>query len=354
MRRQWWSEGKSLAHNSCLAPPEGHLCICQASARPPHYLCVTFCCLQGRGKTTAAFFFSPQGIVIVHYISRGERTFLLQKYKYSVSDNTETKCGLRVPAHPRRMSFSKSYPALLCRLIFYSLSTSFHWGRWDKEKLWGWSQHTSPSSLLNAEICSAPVPHFSYSVLQKNWDVTGWEGRWESKSKPASVWVMTDRLWAGGDEAGTKNDAHGEARGVKHWLTWKASWGSSLEIAGEHMCAHTCTHRYLSKPAAFSCPWVTVRNRIALWGELKGGCNCCSSWTLLKIHSRYCLHPWNRSSIHLHHFLTFTHTWKCVRSQEGTKNTLQRWSSKAEVVPTSILSIKSSLNWLPSTLLGAK
>lgn len=145
VRRQWWSEGKSLAHNSCLAPPEGHLCICQASARPPHYLCVTFCCRQGRGKTTAAFFFSPQGIVIVHYISRGERTFLLQKYKYSVSDNTETKCGLRVPAHPRRMSFSKSYPALLCRLIFYSLSTSFHWGRWYKEKLWGWSQHTSPS-----------------------------------------------------------------------------------------------------------------------------------------------------------------------------------------------------------------
>lgn len=193
---EWWSEGKSPAH-ICLSSPEGHVCVCQASAQPPCYLCVTFHCLQGRGKTTAFFF--PQGTMTVPYISRGERTFLLQKHKYSVSDNTDTKSGLRVQAHPRRMSFSKSSSSLLCILIFYSLTTCYHWDRWDKEKLSGWSQYTSPSSLLNTDICSAPVPHFSYSVLQKNWDVTGWESRWESKSKPGSVWVMTDRLWAGGD-----------------------------------------------------------------------------------------------------------------------------------------------------------
>lgn len=177
------------------------------------------------------------------------------------------------------MSFSKSSPALLCRLKFYSLTTCFHWDRWDKEKLWGWSQYTSPSSLLNTDTCSATVPHFSYSVLQKNWDVTGWESRWESKSKPASVWVMTDRLWAGGDEGGTKmmHMERLEELRVKHWLTWKASWGSPLEISREHTCAHTCTHSYLSFPTAFSCPWATVRSRIALWmGELKGECNSCS------------------------------------------------------------------------------
>lgn len=163
-----------------------------------------------------------------------------------MTDNTEAKSGLRVQAHSRRMSLSKLPPALLCRLIFYSLTTCFHWDRWDKEKLWGWSQYTSPSSLLNTDICCAPVPHFSYSMLQKNWDVTGWESRWESKSKPVSVWVMTDRLWAGGDEAGAKMmhmERLGELR-VKHWLTWKASWGSSLEIAREHTCAHTGIPHY--------------------------------------------------------------------------------------------------------------
>lgn len=243
------------------------------SARHQHGLPTTFVSPSAACREEAEqlpFFFFPQWIVIVPYISRGERTFILQKHKYSVKDNTETKSSLRVQAHSRRMSFSKSSPALLCRLIFYSLTTGIHWDRWDKEKLWGWSQHTSPSSLLNTDICSAPVPHFSYSVLQQNWDVTGWESRWESKSKPASVWVMTDRLWAEGDEAGTKNDARGEAWGVKHRLTWKASWGLSLEMAREHTCAHTCTHRYLSIPIAFSCAWVTVRSRIALLGGAEG------------------------------------------------------------------------------------
>lgn len=63
------------------------------------------------------WFFFPQGIVIVLCVSRGERTFLFKKYKYSVRDNTEAKSSLRAQTHSRRMSFSKSSPALLCRHI---------------------------------------------------------------------------------------------------------------------------------------------------------------------------------------------------------------------------------------------
>lgn len=39
------------------------------------------------------------------------------------------------------------------------------------------------------------------------------------------------------------------------------------------------------------------------------------------------------------------HTRKCLRSQDGTQNTLQRWSTKAEVVSTFTLLVKSSLSW---------
>lgn len=66
----------------------------------------------------------------------------------------------------------------------------------------------------------------------------------ESKSKPESVWVMTDRLWAGGDEAGTKTmhmERLGELR-VSHKLTWKASWALHLRAQAQtHVCPHTRT-----------------------------------------------------------------------------------------------------------------
>lgn len=94
---------------------------------------------------------------------------------------SETKPDLMVHTWSGRTSFSKSAPASTSkyRLAFCSLAKHLHWGRWDTEKLWSWSQYTSSSSsLLNTDICSAQSHKFSYSVLQKNWDLTGWGSRW--------------------------------------------------------------------------------------------------------------------------------------------------------------------------------
>lgn len=117
-----------------------------------------------------------------------------------------------------RTSFSKSAPALLpasTDLTFCSLAKCLHQERWDKEKLWGWSQYISPSSLLNTDICSAPVPHFCYGVLQKNWDLTGWESRWSlnQSQRVCESWQTDCEL--GEMNLEQKNDTHGEAWGAQ-------------------------------------------------------------------------------------------------------------------------------------------
>lgn len=128
-----------------------------------------------------------------------------QKHKYSVSDNTETKSGLRVQAHTRKMSFSKSSPALLCRLIFYSLTTCFHWGRWDKEKLLS----TPPPPLSWTQIQTLLQSHTSPTVCYRR---TGmWLAQKADGSLNQSQWVCES--WQ--IVSWKKNYAHGEAWGAQ-------------------------------------------------------------------------------------------------------------------------------------------
>lgn len=101
---------------------------------------------------------------------------------------------------------------------------------------------------------------------------------------------MTDRLWAGGDEAGTKMmhmERLGELR-VRHKLTWKVSSGLSPESAKAHTCvpthAHTRFSPFLLPLAVPESPWGAGLLSV---GKPKGGCYCCSLEALLKIHSRY-------------------------------------------------------------------
>lgn len=146
----------------------------------------------------------------------------------------------------------------------------------------------------------------------------------ESKSKPESVWVMIDRLWAGRDEAGTKimhMERLGELR-VRHKLTWKVSWDLHLRLQEQtHVCPPMHTH--ISVPIAFSWTGVTMRSWTALCGKAE-------RWVLLLLFGgttqdsfQVCPHPWNRSSIHLYHFLTWNKVCinECVWGAKRGQNT---------------------------------
>lgn len=67
------------------------------------------------------FWFFSQGIVIVPCISRGERTFLFQKHKYSVRDNTEAKSSLRVQAL-KKDEFLQVIPSLTVQTYILQLN----------------------------------------------------------------------------------------------------------------------------------------------------------------------------------------------------------------------------------------